>query len=296
MFKTAKLPGFRRLTQNNFICFRFQCQIFTVHVPGSIVHPGFPAVTLTIEPETKIMLIEVCAYSLNSCLTAQQAGAGRVELCGGLAEGGTTPSAGLIQLARQHLTIPLYIMIRPRGGDFLYSETEVAVMKADIQMAKSLGADGLVFGMLNADGTVDEIRTKELVELACPLPVTFHRAFDMTRDPLKVLEAIIRTGAVRILTSGQQSTAEKGLLVISQLVKKAAGRIEIMAGAGVNASNARQLIATGADALHLSGSQSENSGMVFRQPAVTMASAIPGEYEYLEANEDRIRTVVDVMG
>lgn len=240
------------------------------------------------------MIIEVCAYSLNSCLTAQKARAGRIELCGGLAEGGTTPSAGLIQLARQHLTIPLYVMIRPRGGDFLYSETELVVMKADIQMAKSLKADGLVLGILKPDGTVDEARTEKFVELAHPLPVTFHRAFDMTRDPLEALEAVIRTGAARILTSGQQSTAERGLSVLRQLAEQAAGRIEIMAGAGVQASNASQLIAAGVDALHLSGSQSENSGMVFRQPAVSMASAIPGEYEYLEASEDKIRAVVNL--
>lgn len=240
------------------------------------------------------MIIEVCAYSLNSCLTAQKARAGRIELCGGLAEGGTTPSAGLIQLARQHLTIPLYVMIRPRGGDFLYSETELAVMKADIQMAKSLKADGLVLGILKPDGTVDEARTEKFVELAHPLPVTFHRAFDMTRDPLEALEAVIRTGAARILTSGQQSTAERGLSVLRQLAEQAAGRIEIMAGAGVQASNASQLIAVGVGALHLSGSQSENSGMVFRQSAVSMASAIPGEYEYLEASEDKIRAVVNL--
>lgn len=242
------------------------------------------------------MTIEVCAYSLNSCLTAQKAGAGRIELCGGLAEGGTTPSAGLIQLARQHLAIPLYVMIRPRGGDFLYSETELTVMKADIKLAKSLGADGLVLGVLNPDGTVDEATTTALVDLASPLPVTFHRAFDMTRDPLEALEAVIRTGAIRILTSGQQPTAERGLSVLRQLAEKAAGRIEIMAGAGVNASNASLLIAAGVDSLHLSGSQSENSLMVFRQPAVSMASSVPGEYEHVEADEEKIRAVRSCLG
>ena len=238
------------------------------------------------------MLLEVCAYSLESCLTAQRAGAGRIELCGGLAEGGTTPSAGLIQLARQQLTIPLYVMIRPRGGDFLYSETELAVMKADILTAKQLDANGVVLGLLQADGTVDEVQTRELVELAKPLPITFHRAFDMARDPLEALEAIIRTGAVRILTSGQQPTAERGLATLRQLAEKAAGRIEIMAGAGVNAQNANQFIESGVDALHLSGSQKEDSRMIYRQPAVSMASAIPSEYEHMEANEDKIRAVV----
>lgn len=237
------------------------------------------------------MLIEVCAYSLASCQTAQQAGAGRIELCGGLAEGGTTPSAGLIQLARQHLTIPLYVMIRPRGGDFLYNDSELAVMRADIQLAKSLGADGVVLGLLKANGTVDEDRTRELIELARPLPVTFHRAFDMTRDPFEALEAIIRTGAVRILTSGQQQSVSEGLPLLQQLADRASNRIEIMAGAGVNAQNASNLVAAGVHALHLSGSQKEDSGMIYRQPAVSMASGVPGEYEYAEASADKILAV-----
>ncbi|AUD03108.1 copper homeostasis protein CutC [Spirosoma pollinicola] len=241
------------------------------------------------------MLIEICAYSLNSCLTAQRSGAGRIELCGGLAEGGTTPSAGLIQLARQNVTIPLYVMIRPRGGDFLYSETELAVMKADIQLAKALGADGLVLGVLQADGTVNETQTRQLIELANPLPVTFHRAFDMTRDPLEALEAIIRMGAVRILTSGQQQTAESGVETLRQLAQAAAGRIEIMAGAGVNGQNAQLLIDAGVSSLHLSGGQKEDSGMVFRQPSVSMASVQPNEYEYIEANEAKIRAVISII-
>jgi copper homeostasis protein len=240
------------------------------------------------------MLIEVCAYSLDSCLTAQRAGAGRIELCGGLAEGGTTPSAGLIQLVRQQVSLPLYVMIRPRGGDFLYSETELSVMKADIQLAKALGADGLVLGVLQTDGTIDEVQTKLLVELAKPLPVTFHRAFDMTRDPLEALEAIIRTGAVRILTSGQQQTAEAGLETLRKLSQAAAGRLEIMAGAGVNAQNAPLFIEAGVKALHLSGGQKEDSGMIFRQQSVSMASTPPDEYEYMEANEAKIRAVVNL--
>lgn len=238
-----------------------------------------------------MMFVEVCVYSLESCQTAQRAGASRVELCGGMAEGGTTPSAGLIQQARQHLSIPIHVMIRPRGGDFHYTETELAVMKADIEVAKTLGADGLVFGILNADGTVNETQTKELVDLAKPLPVTFHRAFDMTRNPLEALEAVIRTGATCILTSGQQQTAEQGLAVLQQLTEQAAGRITIMAGAGVNAQNARQLAESGV-ILHLSGSQKIDSRMRYRQPSVSMASSIPGEYEYIEASEDKIKSLL----
>lgn len=242
------------------------------------------------------MTIELCAYSLQSCLTAQAAGAHRIELCSGQAEGGTTPSAGLIQLARQHLTIPVYVMIRPRGGDFLYTDTELAVMRADIEAAKKMGVDGIVLGVLQADGTVDMKRTQQLVYQAHPLPVTFHRAFDMTRDPLEALEAVICTGAVRILTSGQQPTAEAGLPLLRQLVNQAAARIGIMAGAGVNPTNASVLIEAGVDALHLSGSARHDGPMTYRQPAVSMGSAVPGEYERMEADEETIRGVVSVTG
>ena len=238
------------------------------------------------------MTIEVCAYSLQSCLTAQAAGAHRIELCGGRPEGGTTPSAGLIQLARQHLSIPLYVMIRPRGGDFLYTDAELTVMAADIKIAKKMGANGVVLGLLQDDGTVDVDRTTKLVALAHPLPVTFHRAFDMSRDPLEALEAVIRTGAVRILTSGQQPAAEAGLPVLRQLVQQANRRIEIMAGAGVNGTNATLLIEAGVDAVHLSGSARQDSPMIYRQPAVSMASSVPGEYELIEADKEVIRAVV----
>jgi copper homeostasis protein len=239
------------------------------------------------------MTLEVCSFSLQSCLTAQEAGASRIELCGGMAEGGTTPSAGLIKLVRQQLSIPIYVMIRPRGGDFLYSDTELAVMREDIEQAKALGADGIVLGLLNADGTVDETTTKALVDLANPLPVTFHRAFDMTRDPAEALEAVIRTGAVRILTSGQRPTAEAGADLLKQLVEQANKRIEIMAGAGVSATNAYMLVQTGVDALHMSGSQRTESPMEHRHSSVSMASATPSEYERHEASAEKIRRVLE---
>jgi copper homeostasis protein len=184
-------------------------------------------------------------------------------------------------------------MIRPRGGDFLYSDMELDVMRTDIELAKSLGADGLVLGVLNADGTIDEATTKALVELAKPLPVTFHRAFDMTRDPSEALEAVIRTGAVRILTSGQRPTAEAGAEVLKQLVQQAGRRIEIMAGAGVSADNAYLLAQTGVDALHMSGSQRTESPMEHRHPLVSMASSTPSEYERHEASAEKIRRVLE---
>ncbi|MFC5412286.1 copper homeostasis protein CutC [Larkinella bovis] len=241
------------------------------------------------------MEIEICAFSLESCQIAQANGATRVELCGGAGEGGTTPSYGLIELARRELSIALYVMIRPRGGDFLYNTTELAVMRRDITNARLAGADGVVFGLLNADGTVDEDQTAELVALAHPLPVTFHRAFDLTRDPQEALEAVIRTGAKRILTSGQQPSAEIGIPLLKKLVEQADGRIEIMAGAGVTATNAAQLAATGVQALHLTGKQVMNSGMQYRNLDVPMASVALGEYEWLSTSPAVVRAVVEAV-
>lgn len=238
------------------------------------------------------MQIEVCCYSLADCFAAQQAGANRIELCGGLSDGGLTPSAGLIQLVKQQISLPIYIMVRPRGGDFVYDESEIAVMQCDIQLAKQMGVDGLVLGCLSPDGTVDESLTRHLIDIASPLPVTFHRAFDLTRDPFEALEAIVRTGAVRILTSAQQPAAELGVHLFREFVKQVAGRIEIMAGAGVNAQNAQLLAETGVDALHLSGQQTTSSPMQFRSPTVRMASAVQGEYDRVGTSEEKVRGVV----
>lgn len=241
-------------------------------------------------------MLEICCFSLESCLTAQKAGAYRVELCGGMFEGGTSPSAGLIKLARQHLSIKLYVMIRPRGGDFYYSETEFEVMKADIQTAKELGADGVVFGILNPDGTVDTIRTKELVELAHPMKVTFHRAFDVSAEPFEALEAVIETGCERILTSGQKNTAIDGIDLLKQLAEKAGQRIEIMAGSGVSANNAAQLLEAGVHALHMTGKGIVNSQMEYRKADVSMASAaLTNEFEIYEADFDKCKAVANIM-
>ncbi|GAB3323132.1 copper homeostasis protein CutC [Larkinella ripae] len=241
------------------------------------------------------MDVEICAFSLESCRIAQEHGATRIELCGGAAEGGTTPSYGLIELARQELKIALYVMIRPRGGDFLYNETELAVMRRDLEAAKQAGADGVVLGFLHPDGTVDEARTAEFVHLAHPLPVTFHRAFDVTRDPLEALEAVIRTGAKRILTSGQQASAETGLPLLKKLAEQAGDRIEIMAGAGVTAGNAARLASAGVHALHLTGKQVMDSGMQFRNPDVPMASVALSEFEWLSTSSAVVRAVVEAV-
>ena len=160
--------------------------------------------------------LEVIGFTIESCLIAQAAGAHRIELCDNPSEGGTTPSYGFIKTARENLSIELYPIIRPRGGDFLYSEIEFELMKADIQICKNLGCDGVVIGMLNSDGTVDKQRCKQLVDIAQPMGVSFHRAFDRTKDPFKALEDIISIGCERILTSGQKSVATDGVAPVGE--------------------------------------------------------------------------------
>ncbi len=241
----------------------------------------------------KPITVEVCAYSIESCLNAQIAGAHRIELCAGLYEGGTTPSAGLLLAVRQAVDLQLFVMIRPRGGDFLYTPSEIEVMKADIIMAKKLGADGIVLGLLNKNGTVNLSATKDLVQLALPMKTTFHRAIDVTTDPFEALEAIIEAGCVRILTSGQQNNARDGLETIGKLVEKASKRIEIMAGAGVNADNALFFLQKGVDALHLTGKSIRNSEMEYRKKEVSMSEMDQiSEFDLVYSDVEKIKPVV----
>jgi copper homeostasis protein len=185
--------------------------------------------------------LEICLDSLESCIAAERGGARRVELCADLAEDGITPSAGMIAVTRSSIRIRVHVMIRPRGGDFCYSDAEYEVMKRDVVFARDLGVDGVVFGILTPDGLVDEPRTRELVTLASPMVVTFHRAFDATKDPLRSLDALIASGVRRVLTSGQAPSAAKGIEVIRQLVTQGNGRIEVMAGVGISTENAREI-------------------------------------------------------
>ncbi|MBO0948524.1 copper homeostasis protein CutC [Fibrella forsythiae] len=239
------------------------------------------------------MLIEVCAYSVDDCLAAQQAGANRIELCSARAEGGLTPSLGLMRQVRAAISLPIFVMIRPRGGDFVYSASEIAVMEADIEVARLAGADGVVLGTLLPDGRVDRDTTRHLIQCASPLPVTFHRAFDLTSDAQKALDELIDLGIANVLTSGQQPRAIEALPLLEALANQAAGRITIMAGSGVNGRNAVQLARTGVTALHLSGSVTTESPMQFRRENVPMASSIPGEYERFQSSEAAIRAVVE---
>jgi len=185
----------------------------------------------------------VCVHSVESALAAETGGAARVELCDNLLEGGTTPNAGAIAAAREQLRIPLHVIVRPRGGDFCYSDVEFDVMRRDIALAKQLGADGVVLGVLLPNGTVDVERTRALIALARPMSVTFHRAFDMTCDAFEALDALIDLGADRILTSGQQPSVLEGLDLITELVRRADGRIVIMACGGVNERNVSRVVA-----------------------------------------------------
>ncbi|PTS97673.1 copper homeostasis protein CutC [Pedobacter sp. HMWF019] len=236
--------------------------------------------------------MEVCANSVRSALAAQEGGAIRVELCDNLPEGGTTPSYAQILLAKKMLSLQVYPIIRPRGGDFLYNDLEFELMKEDIQVCKSLNCDGVVIGILNADGSIDKERCKILVDLASPLPVTFHRAFDMSNDLEKALEDVIETGCERILTSGGESSALKGVQTLTKLIKKAAGRIRIMPGAGINESNIAEIIQkTGATEFHASARTAVSSKMTFKNQQATMGSS-SDEYSYLLTNSETVKNMI----
>lgn len=213
--------------------------------------------------------LEVIGFNIESCILAQAAGATRIELCDNPGEGGTTPSYGFIKAAREKLQIYLYPIIRPRGGDFFYTDDEFEIMKADIKTCKELGCDGVVIGMLNADGTVDTKRCRQLVELAYPLGVTFHRAFDRVNIASQALEDIIEMGCERILSSGLQPTALEGADTIAALIKQADERIIIMPGSGVRSDNIMELAKkTGAVEFHTSARINIKSKMNFTNEAM----------------------------
>ena len=236
------------------------------------------------------MIIEACVNSAISAIEAQKGGADRVELCENLHDGGTTPSAGAIRFARKNLHIRLFVMIRPRGGDFLYSDDEFEIMKEDIKVARELGADGVVFGILKPDGTIDLERMKTLVDLACPMGITCHRAFDMTADPFQAMEDLITLGIDRILTSGQQKTAPQGASLILKLIQRSNGRIIIMPGSGVKEDNFEELIRkTGATEVHIHLEKQQPSRMIFKQPAVYMGIPDQSEFEHTLTDWERIR-------
>jgi copper homeostasis protein len=242
-------------------------------------------------------ILEVCVESVEGAVAAQEGGADRVELCANLLEGGTTPSAGSIELARRSLRIGLQVMIRPRGGDFCYSATEFEIMKLDIETAKKAGADGVVIGILREDGSVDEARTRTLTELARPMNVTFHRAFDMARDPYEAMETLITIGVNRILTSGQESSALEGLNLISDLVRKAGDRIIIMPGGGIHERNLATIVEQSrAKELHVAALSLVEGPMKFRNSRCFMGGELrPPEFDLIKTDAGRVRAFTRLL-
>ena len=240
------------------------------------------------------VLVEACVDSVTGALAAVEGGARRLELCAGLLEGGLTPSAGLLETVRLHVAETIYVLIRPRGGDFLYDTEEMNVMLRDIRDAKRRGAHGVVLGVLSADGRVDSNRTRMLMDAARPLDVTFHRAFDLTRDPAEALDALIALGVDRVLTSGQAATAEAGIPELARMVKQAAGRIAVLAGGGINEQNAARIVReTGVGQIHVRGSRATGSAMTFRRAGVFLGKqAAPDEYHRVATDAARVSAIV----
>lgn len=234
--------------------------------------------------------LEICSFNLQSALIAQHAGAHRVELCADPASGGTTPSFGLIKTAREKLHIKLYTIIRPRGGDFLFNDEEFEIMLNDVSLCKQLGCDGVVIGILNADGTIDKKRCGRLVQLAYPLGVTFHRAFDWCINPFEALEDIINIGCERILTSGQKPTAIEGAQLLNELIRQAESRIIIMPGSGVRANNILELKEkTTAEEFHTSARMVVKSNMHF------INENMQEDLSSVIANENEISEILRVL-
>lgn len=238
--------------------------------------------------------VEVCAYSFISCLAADHAGANRVELCASPWEGGTTPSAGLVSHVLSQTNMEVHAMLRPRGGDFCYDSYEKDTMEAEAIALIESGVHGLVLGALLPNGEIDYALMERIRRATGPIPLTFHRAIDVSKNPLSVMEALISLGFTRILTSGQRDKAIDGILNIAQMVGASNSRIEIMAGSGVHPDNCLEFLQIGVDAIHLSARAMKDSQMEYRRPHISMGG-VPGisEFEMMYANEDIIRQTVN---
>lgn len=236
------------------------------------------------------VLIEVCVDSVASAVAAERGGAQRVELCSDLLEGGLTPSIGLIEAVRSRVSIGVNPIVRPRPGDFCYSDEEIDIMRRDIAALKTAGADGVVFGILDSAGHIDVPRTRELVELARPLSVTFHRAFDMAADLDRALEDVCATGSDRILTSGGEQDSFHGIEAIARLVRAAGGRIQIMAGGGIGHHNAATILErTGVPEIHVGLATPVTSPMLHRNHKVSLGKIRGREYERTQVLEENVR-------
>jgi copper homeostasis protein len=248
-------------------------------------------------PYRNKILIEVCTDGFDMSNDAIHSGASRIELCSSLIEGGITPPLSLTEKICKSAGAPIHVMIRPRGGDFLYSDSEFELMRTDIIQAKKAGASGVVFGILLPDGSIDIKRCEVLVELALPMKCIFHRAFDMTSDPFLALEEVITLGFDTILTSGQRQTAEDGLEMIRELVKRAGDRIEIMAGGGVNSSNVMLLHEAGIRAFHFTARKRTAGKMQYRNEALQSMGPVnmAGEYDIYCLDENKLHSVLTAL-
>jgi copper homeostasis protein len=236
------------------------------------------------------MLLEVCAFNLQSSIIAEKVGAKRVELCENPADGGTTPSYGTIKQTREKIGISLYPIVRPRGGNYFYDDNEFDIIKQDILVCKELGCDGISTGISKLNGEIDTERLKRMVEWAYPMGVTCHRVFDATPDPMQALEDIITCGCERVLTSGQRSSAPEGIDLLAKLVNVAGGRITIMPGAGVRSNNIKTLISnTGATEYHTSARMTAPDPVTFRNPAILDAT------NWYLANEEELSKIMEVL-
>lgn len=243
------------------------------------------------------ILVEACVDSVQGAIAAEHAGAGRLELCANLVEGGTTPSGGMMRAVHRCVGIPVFAIVRPRGGDFLYDAADIEVMLRDIEFAKSCDIHGIVSGALNPNGTIDEDGTSALIEAAHPLPFTFHRAFDVTRDLDESLDALQALGVHRVLTSGGAATALEGSEMIARLVRRGGDRIVVMAGGGVRHDNAAEVVkATKVKEVHLRGSRRLEGRMAFRTPRVHISrSFVPDEYAWDVTDGAEIGAVVKAV-
>lgn len=238
---------------------------------------------------------EICVDSPEGVIAARDGQADRVELCDNLFEGGTTPSIGAIKMARRVGGIKLHVIIRPRGGDFLYSDVEFETMRFDIEAARSSRVDGIVIGLLTTDGKIDKERTTELVTLAQPMSVTFHRAFDMCVDPFAGLEDLVEAGVDRVLTSGQQADALSGAETIKKLVEAAGDRIGVIACGGIDETNVAEIVAaTGAKELHFTAFEDVSSEMEYKNENVAMGSGdAPSEYVRRVTSAEKVQRVIE---
>ncbi len=241
---------------------------------------------------------EVCIDTVESALAAEAGGASRVELCSALGEGGLTPSLGLLQVVRSRIRIPIAAMVRPRAGDFCYSDDEFEVMRQDVASFKQSGADMIVLGLLQPDGTIDADRTRQLIELARPLPVTFHRAFDMTKDARTSLETLIQLGCDRVLTSGQEKSVLEGLDLLVDLVRQAGGRILVVPGGGITEKNLPRILREcSPKEFHVSASGTRDSRMEFRNSRIPMGRTLAAsEYAVAVADAGRVRRFRSLAG